>query len=718
MSKDTKSILTDYSYTQNRELSWLRFNCRVLEESADDTVPLLERLNFISIFTSNLDEFFMVRVGSLVDMASVSPNDVDNKSGMNPQQQLSAIHDVVPGLIELKGQLFRRVSALLAQEGIADLAYEELTEEEREQANDYFRSAVLPILSPQIVGSRHPSPHLDNKALYVTALLSSKGGEKKSLGFIPLPAALPPIFLLPGSQGRFLRLENLIRAWAPKLFGKYKVEETCVISVTRNADITFDAEKFEDREEDFRQLMTKMLKKRANQAIVRLELGQKPSQAMMDLLTKRIEVVTGQIYYDSSPLSMGYVSHLGKRLPEELRAKHSYPPYQPRWPEDLDPKASMIDQIRRRDRLLFFPYDTIDPFLKLLEEAAERPDVASIKITIYRLASTSKIARILCRAAENGKEVVALMELRARFDEANNIAWSKMLEEAGCKVIYGMENFKCHSKLCHITLQDKSGTHYITQVGTGNYNEKTSAQYTDLSVMTASPVIGEDGAIFFRNMLTDNLEGEYESLLVAPNGLKPRLCELIQAEIDKGPDGYICVKANSITERDIIDLLHLASQAGVQVEMIIRGICCIRPGVLLKTENIQVTSIVGRYLEHARIYVFGKGDDVKYFIASADLMTRNLQRRVEIACPIFDKEIQRQLRWILDTQLQDNAKASFLQPSGAYLRKEPENGQPRVDCQEVFMKTSLHHPEPPASAQKPQEKPSFFQRLRSFFRGN
>ena len=415
---------------------------------------------------------------------------------------------------------------------------------------------------------------------------------------------------------------------------------------------------------------------------------------------------THQIYYDSAPLSMGYVYDLEKALSPDLRARLTYPAYHPRWPEDLNRQESMIEQIRRKDRLLFFPFDSIDPFLRLLEEAADRPDVASIKITIYRLASTSKIARILCRAAENGKEVVALMELRARFDEANNIAWSKMLEEAGCKVIYGMENFKCHSKLCLITLRDKKGTHYITQVGTGNYNEKTSALYTDLSVMTASPVIGDDGAAFFRNMLTDNLEGGYHSLLVAPNGLKSQLCTMIQQEIDKGPQGYLCIKANSITEREIIDKLREASQAGVQIEMIIRGICCIRPGVLLKTENIQVTSIVGRYLEHARIYVFGRGDQAKYFIASADLMTRNLQRRVEIACPIWDREIQEQLRYILDLQLQDNAKASFLQPSGAYLRKEIRTV--RVDSQEELMRVSLHRPE---QAPAVSEKPSALHRL-------
>ena len=563
MPKDPQSVVTDYTYTQNRELSWLRFNRRVLEEGADETVPALERLKFIAIFASNLDEFFMVRVGSLVDMAAVSPEEVDSKSGMRPREQLKAVYEAVPGLIEIKGQLYNRVSGLLAQEGIVDLTYDQLTQEERAQVKDYFHSVVLPILSPQIV-------------------------------------------------------------------------------------------------------------------------GQRPSQEMLALLERVIQVETHQIYYDSAPLSMGYVYDLEKALSPDLRARLTYPAYHPRWPEDLNRQESMIEQIRRKDRLLFFPFDSIDPFLRLLEEAADRPDVASIKITIYRLASTSKIARILCRAAENGKEVVALMELRARFDEANNIAWSKMLEEAGCKVIYGMENFKCHSKLCLITLRDKKGTHYITQVGTGNYNEKTSALYTDLSVMTASPVIGDDGAAFFRNMLTDNLEGGYHSLLVAPNGLK----------------------SNSITEREIIDKLREASQAGVQIEMIIRGICCIRPGVLLKTENIQVTSIVGRYLEHARIYVFGRGNQAKYFIASADLMTRNLQRRVEIACPIWDREIQEQLRYILDLQLQDNAKASFLQPSGAYLRKEIRTV--RVDSQEELMRVSLHRPE---QAPTVSEKPSALHRL-------
>lgn len=527
MPKDFEGIVNDYSYTQNRELSWLRFNRRVLEEAADDLVPPLERLKFISIFSSNLDEFFMVRVGSLLDLSLVSPDEIDNKSGLDPAEQLQAIYEAIPSLLEIKGQLYSRVSTLLAQAGVQDLSYDDLTAEEQAQVDDDFRAVVLPVLSPQIVGQRHPSPRLDNKALYITALLRSKSG-KAALGFVPCPASLPPIFPLPESRGRFLRLETIVCHWTPTLFKKYTVEELCVISATRNADLSFDREKFEDSDRDFRTMMTQMLKKRANQAIVRLEMDRRPSQELLRLLGESIQVQTHQIYCDSAPLAMGYVYGLENALPEDLRRSLTYQPYTPRWPEDLSRQESMIEQIQRKDRLLFFPFDSIDPFLKLLEEAAERPDVKSIKITIYRLASTSKIARILCRAAE----------------------------------------------------------------------------------------------------------------------------------------------------------------------------------------NIQVTSIVGRYLEHARVYVFGRGSDAKYFIASADLMTRNLRRRVEIACPIFAPAIQDQLRYLLDLQLQDNAKASFLQPSGAYLRKEVHG--PRIDSQAELMKTTLHRPEPDPV---PRPNQSFFQRLMALLRG-
>ena len=687
MAKNPDTDMSQYSYTQSRELSWLRFNRRVLEESGDNTVPLLERLKFISIFTSNLDEFFMVRVGSLFDLSLVSPNEIDNKTGLTPSGQLDQIYRVIPGLIEIKNHLYREVSGLLRQEGIWDLAPEELTAEEKKYVSQYYKVKILPVLSPQIVDSRHPFPHLVNKALYVAALLRSKKGNP-SLGFIPVPQGLPAFLTMPGTPGRFIRMENVIHQWVHTLFGSYRVEDSCVLCVTRNADISFDEEKFEDDDDDFRSRMSKLLKKRANLAVVRLELSRKVSADFLKLLKARIEVGDHQTYIDRAPLDMKYVYDFIRALPSDVADPLSFPPYQPRWPEDLDEKASIIEQVQRKDKLLFFPFDKVDPFLRLLSEAADRPDVLSIRITIYRLASSSKIAHILCRAAENGKEVTVLMELRARFDEANNISWSKLLEDSGCRVIYGLEGYKCHSKICLITLRKGDKLSYITQIGTGNYNEKTNTMYTDLSLMTASEAIGLDGTVFFQNMLVGNLAGSYEYLLVSPAGIKAKLISLIEEEMAKGPDGYICIKANSMTEREVMDKLAEASRSGVQIQMILRGICCLRPGIPGHTENIHVTSIVGRYLEHGRIYRFGRGKDAKVYISSADLMTRNLNRRVEIACPIYDPEVKDQLLWILHTQLEDNVKASSLLPDGSYVRKV--NTLAPCDSQEVFMETSIH----------------------------
>ena len=687
MAKNPDTDMSQYSYTQSRELSWLRFNRRVLEESGDNTVPLLERLKFISIFTSNLDEFFMVRVGSLFDLSLVSPNEIDNKTGLTPSGQLDQIYRVIPGLIEIKDHLYREVSGLLRQEGIWDLAPEELTAEEKKYVSQYYKVKILPVLSPQIVDSRHPFPHLVNKALYVAALLRSKKGNP-SLGFIPVPQGLPAFLTMPGTPGRFIRMENVIHQWAHTLFGSYRVEDSCVLCVTRNADISFDEEKFEDDDDDFRSRMSKLLKKRANLAVVRLELSRKVSADFLKLLKTRIEVGDHQTYIDRAPLDMKYVYDFIRALPSDVADPLSFPPYQPRWPEDLDEKASIIEQVQRKDKLLFFPFDKVDPFLRLLSEAADRPDVLSIRITIYRLASSSKIAHILCRAAENGKEVTVLMELRARFDEANNISWSKLLEDSGCRVIYGLEGYKCHSKICLITLRKGDKLSYITQIGTGNYNEKTNTMYTDLSLMTASEAIGLDGTVFFQNMLVGNLAGSYEYLLVSPAGIKAKLISLIEEEMAKGPDGYICIKANSMTEREVMDKLAEASRSGVQIQMILRGICCLRPGIPAHTENIHVTSIVGRYLEHGRIYCFGRGKDARVYISSADLMTRNLNRRVEIACPIYDPEVKEQLIWILHTQLEDNVKASSLLPDGSYVRKV--NSLAPCSSQDIFMETSIH----------------------------
>ena len=681
-----------YSYTQNRELSWLRFNRRVLEEAGDETVPLLERLKFISIFTSNLDEFFMVRVGNLFDLSLVSPEEADNKTGLTPAGQLSEIYSVIPGLIEIKNRLYADVAALLRREGVCDLAMEELSAEERKFAATYYKAKILPVLSPQIVDARHPFPHLANKALYVAGLMRSRKGTA-SLGFLPVPAGLPPILTMPGDPGRFIRMETVLLHYAPSLFGEYKLESSCILCVTRNADLNLDAELLEESGEDIRSRMSKLLKKRASQSVVRLELSKKMGGEFMRLLKGRLGLDNRQIYIDQTPLEMHYVYDLIKLLPEAK--KLSFPPYRPRWPEDLRRTESIIDQIRQRDRLLFFPFDGVDPFLQLLEEAAARPDVTAIRITIYRLATSSRVAHILCNAAENGKEVTVLMELRARFDEANNISWSRLLEESGCKVIYGVEEYKCHSKICLITLRRGDKLSYVTQIGTGNYNEHTNEQYTDLSLMTADEQIGLDGTAFFQNMLVGNLEGTYRHLLVAPAGIKPRLLELIDQEIAKGPEGRIRIKANSMTEREVMDKLAEASQAGVQVQLILRGICCLRPGIPARTENIHVTSIVGRFLEHGRIYCFGRGKNAVVYIASADLMTRNLNHRVEIACPVYDQQVREQLLWILHTQLEDNVKASSLLPDGSYCRKV--NTLAPCDSQEVFMKTSIHRPEPQAA---------------------
>ena len=697
MSKDPERDVKRYYCTQNRELSWLRFNLRVLEEAADETVPLLERLKFISIFTSNLDEFFMVRVGSLFDLSLVSPEEIDNKTGMTPREQLVEIYRTVPELMERRDRLYRTVTDQLRGRGAADLDSGELTAEERKYVNRYFKTQVLPVLSPQIVDSHHPFPHLANKALYVAAQLRFSKGET-SLGLIPVPESLPRFLTMPGQPGRFMRMEQVILQWAGTLFVNCKMDSACVVCVTRNADISFDEEKFEDSSDDFRSRMSLLLKKRARLSAVRLEIQGRAGREFVRQLTGRIGLTEQQVFFCQAPLDMKYVYALEKALPAELVREASFPPYTPRWPEDLDREKSIIRQIQRRDKLLFFPFDSVEPFLQLLSEAAERPDVVSIKITFYRLASSSKIARTLCRAAENGKDVTVLMELRARFDEANNISWSRLLEEAGCRVLYGVEGFKCHSKICLITMRDRDKLRYITQIGTGNYNEKTSAMYTDLSLMTASDEIGRDGTAFFQNLMVDNLEGEYASLLVSPGGIKRSVLAYMDDEIARGRDGYICVKINSLTEREVIDKLVEASRAGVQVEMIVRGICCLRPGIMGYTENIHVTSIVGRYLEHARIYCFGRGERSRIYIASADWMTRNLDRRVEIACPVTDPELKAQLTWILNTQLSDNVKASSMLPGGAYSRKR--DGLPPVNSQEVFMGTSIHQ-SAPAEEERP-----------------
>ena len=676
-----------YRYTQNRELSWLRFDQRVLEEAADPSVPALERLKFISIFSSNLDEFFMVRVGSIFDLARMTPDDRDNKSGWTPEEQLHHIYEVIPGLLTMKKQIYSAVMEELGRSGIQDVEMEKLDASELKLVNHFFKTELLPVLSPILIGPNHPVPHLTNKRLYGAALLEDKKGHK-ALGIVPMPETVAPFLTLSDGK-RYVRTENILLRWLPTMFDAYTVKESCVLAVTRNADISFDDDKFDDNEADFRNQMTKLLKLRDHLAVMRVELNTQISGEFRKLLSSVVRVETHEVFVDKCPLNMRYVFRLIGVLPKELSMRLQYPAHHPRWAEDLRRDQPMISQIRQRDRLLFYPYDSVDPFLHLLNEAAENPKVLSIKITIYRMASSSKIAQALCRAAENGKEVLVVMELRARFDEENNLEWSKMLEESGCQVIYGTEGFKCHSKICLITMRSHNRTIYLTQVGTGNYNEKTNAMYTDLSFMTVDQTIGEDASAFFRNMLVNKLDGEYKRLLVSPYGIKPMLLRKIDEQITRGRDGYVCIKANSVTEREVMDKLAEASRAGVEVQLIIRGICCILPGVAGETENVHVTSVVGRFLEHARIYQFGRGADAEMYIASADLMTRNLNRRVEIACPIQDEELRAELRWILDAQLRDSAKASLVLPDGSYCRKH--SAEP-FDSQDYFLHTSMHKP--------------------------
>ncbi len=691
MSENTKE---KYRYTQNRELSWLRFNQRVLEEAADPAVPALERLKFVSIFSSNLDEFFMVRVGSLFDLARMTPDDKDNKSGWTPAEQLDHIYHTVPGLLAMKKQIYSAVIEELAKSGIEDVLPENLDANDLKLVNRFFKTELLPILSPILIGPNHPVPHFVNKGLYASALLEDKKGHK-AVGIVPMPETLPPLLLL-SDEKRFVRTENILLRWMPTLFEAYSVKESCVICVTRNADISFDDEKFDDNEEDFRRQMKKLLKQRDHLAVVRLELSASVSKEFRESLSKLVRTETDHIFVDTCPLNMGYVFSLIRQLPKEISSRLLYPDHHPRYVVDLKRDRSMISQVQQRDRLLFYPYDSVEPFLKLLNEAADNPQVLSIKITIYRLASSSKIAQALCRAAENGKEVLVLMELRARFDEENNLAWSKMLEESGCQVIYGAEGFKCHSKICLITLRSHNKTSYITQVGTGNYNEKTNAMYTDLSLMTSDTAIGEDASAFFRNMLVNRLDGEYQQLCVSPYGIKSMLLRELDQQIALGKDGYVCIKANSVTEREVINKLAEASKAGVEIQLIIRGICCVLPGIAGETENIHVTSIVGQFLEHARIYQFGKGSKAKFYISSADLMTRNLNRRVEIACPVHQPHLCEHLRWILESQMRDTAKASTILPDGSYCRK---HSAVLFDSQDYFIHESPNLPD--EAEQKP-----------------
>lgn len=693
------------NYTQNRELSWLKFNQRVLEEAKDSSVPLLERMKFVSIFTSNLDEFFMIRVGSLYDMSLTDNSTIDSRSGMNPKEQLDAIFAAVAPLYKERDKTYSEIKKLLNPYGVCGLSIKELEQQEKKYVKKYFKDQILPILSPQIVDANHPFPHLLNKELYVIASLKQNGTSM--IGIVPVPQFVSDILYLPGHDIRYIRMEKVIMEYLDVVFDKYEVSNKNYICVTRNADVSPDDEALEIND-DFRLLMQETLHKRRRMAVVRMETAEPLDKELEKYFCDKFKITPAQIYRTKMPMKLDYIFSIMDKVPASLKRSLVDEPFTPQ-PSRYLTDGKVIPQVKKKDILLSYPYESMDPFLRMIKEAAYDPTVLTIRITIYRLAKKTRLVEYLCAAAENGKEVTVLIELRARFDEQNNIDWSERLEEAGCRVIYGFEGYKVHSKICLITYRNRNNIEYITQVGTGNYNEKTATMYTDVSLITADKGIGEDAAVFFKNMSIGNLNGSYQHIIVSPTSLKPKVLSLMDEEIKKGTNGRIIMKMNSVTDVDFIQKVSEASNAGVKVDLIVRGICCILPGVKGYTENLRVTSIVGRYLEHPRIFLFGTGADQKIYIGSADMMTRNTEKRVEVACPVYDETIRKQLTHMLKIMLADNVKARELKSDGKYYMKE--KGTSKVNSQEYFMREAItvRHPEG-------RTKQSFVDKIRKIFR--
>ena len=693
------------NYTQNRELSWLKFNQRVLEEAKDSSVPLLERMKFVSIFTSNLDEFFMIRVGSLYDMSLTDNSTIDSRSGMNPKEQLDAIFAAVAPLYKERDKTYSEIKKLLNPYGVCGLSIKELEQQEKKYVKKYFKDQILPILSPQIVDANHPFPHLLNKELYVIASLKQNGTSM--IGIVPVPQFVSDILYLPGHDIRYIRMEKVIMEYLDVVFDKYEVSNKNYICVTRNADVSPDDEALEIND-DFRLLMQETLHKRRRMAVVRMETAEPLDKELEKYFCDKFKITPAQIYRTKMPMKLDYIFSIMDKVPASLKRSLVDEPFTPQ-PSRYLTDGKVIPQVKKKDILLSYPYESMDPFLRMIKEAAYDPTVLTIRITIYRLAKKARLVEYLCAAAENGKEVTVLIELRARFDEQNNIDWSERLEEAGCRVIYGFEGYKVHSKICLITYRNRNNIEYITQVGTGNYNEKTATMYTDVSLITADKEIGEDAAVFFKNMSIGNLNGSYQHIIVSPTSLKPKVLSLMDEEIKKGTNGRIIMKMNSVTDVDFIQKVSEASNAGVKVDLIVRGICCILPGVKGYTENLRVTSIVGRYLEHPRIFLFGTGADQKIYIGSADMMTRNTEKRVEVACPVYDETIRKQLTHMLKIMLADNVKARELKSDGKYYMKE--KGTSKVNSQEYFMREAItvRHPEG-------RTKQSFVDKIRKIFR--
>lgn len=661
----------------NRELSWLKFNERVLEEAENKKVPLCERLTFASIYQSNLDEFFRVRVGSLIDQMLLGGKMRDNKTKMTAKEQIQAVLHQVTKLNRRKDAVYETIMGQLEEQGVRMVDFRKVSKKESEYLERYFLSEIAPVISPTIVGKRQPFPFLKNNEIYAVVVLQTKSGKEK-LGIIPCSnTGFKRLVELP-TAGTYMLVEELILHYIPKVFERYNIKAKSLIRVTRNADI--DADALYDEDLDYRDFMTELIKRRKKLAPVRLELTREMDGEIVDILCDYLELDSDHVFQVQSPLDLSFVFEIQDTLRKvpELFYEKRIPQRSAQFKED----ESIFPQLKEKDKLLSYPYESMKPFLNFLREAANDKDVISIKMTLYRVAKHSKIVEYLIDAAENGKEVLVLVELKARFDEENNIEWSRRLEDAGCRVIYGLDGYKVHSKLCLVTRKSEGQVEYYTQIGTGNYNEKTARLYTDLSLMTANVEIGVEAAKVFQALSMEETVDNVEHLLVAPRCLQSRILSMIDEEISyakEGKEAYIGLKMNSLTDKKIIDKLIEASQAGVKIDMVIRGICCLIPGVKGKTENIQVRSIVGRFLEHSRIYIFGTQEREKIYIASADFMTRNTLRRVEVAAPIYDKDLKVQLEEMFITMLSDNQKARQEDSHGNYeivaVQETPLNSQ-------------------------------------------
>lgn len=671
----------------NRELSWLKFNERVLEEAENQEVPLCERLTFASIYQSNLDEFFMVRVGSLYDQTLLDKKICENKTGMTSQEQIDAILKQTKLINKRKESVYEELMARVAEQGIRILRFNELDEDGARYLEGYFKSEIAPLISPTVIGRRQPFPFLKNKEIYAVAVLGAKG-KKDRLGIIPCTSNIfGRLIAVPGMPGTYMLAEELILHFAPVVFKGYKIKSKSLLRITRNADI--DADALYDEDLDYREFMAGLIKQRKKLAPIRLELSRDMDKKGIAVLCEYLELDENHVFMSSTPLDLSFVFQI-----QDLLRKNPelyFPKRTPQKSDQFQDGKSIIAQIKEEDKLLSYPYESIRPFLHLLTEAAEDPDVISIKMTLYRVAKQSKVVEALIEAAENGKEVVVLVELRARFDEENNIEWSRRLEDAGCQVIYGLDGYKVHSKLCLITRKNAGQVEYITQIGTGNYNEKTSRLYTDLSLMTSNIEIGLEASNVFQALSKGEVVEHTRHLLVAPKCLQNKVLGMLDEEIAharNGEEAYAGFKLNSLTDKKIIDKLIEASEAGVKIDMIIRGICCLIPGVEGKTENIRIISIVGRFLEHSRIYIFGSKERRKYYIASADFMTRNTVRRVEVAAPVYNDKLKTKLQEMFDVMLSDNQKARKLEADGNYHRVS--NDLTPVNAQEYFYAEAYH----------------------------